>query len=142
MLSADARARIDREIAKYPPDQKQSAVMSALVRTAIGPFRIEDAMNARSPDEARLREHLQSPLVAVPDMPRLTLTELQVYEVQHGGLIKVEHLPAEMQAGACGDGLIAGLGPPQLMPSDDVVPRIFVWYSSPETILRPASSML
>ena len=30
MLSADARARIDRETAKYPPDQKQSAVMSAL----------------------------------------------------------------------------------------------------------------
>jgi NADH-quinone oxidoreductase subunit E len=30
MLSADARARIDREIAKYPPDQRQSAVMSAL----------------------------------------------------------------------------------------------------------------
>jgi NADH-quinone oxidoreductase subunit E len=29
-LSADARARIDREIAKYPPDQRQSAVMSAL----------------------------------------------------------------------------------------------------------------
>ena len=29
-LSADARARIDREVAKYPPDQKQSAVMSAL----------------------------------------------------------------------------------------------------------------
>ncbi|CAG0988096.1 NADH-quinone oxidoreductase subunit E [Burkholderiales bacterium] len=30
MLSADARARIDREIAKYPADQRQSAVMSAL----------------------------------------------------------------------------------------------------------------
>ena len=30
MLSADARASIDREIAKYPPDQRQSAVMSAL----------------------------------------------------------------------------------------------------------------
>jgi NADH-quinone oxidoreductase subunit E len=30
MLSADARARIDREAAKYPPDQRQSAVMSAL----------------------------------------------------------------------------------------------------------------
>jgi NADH-quinone oxidoreductase subunit E len=30
MLSDDARARIDREVAKYPPDQKQSAVMSAL----------------------------------------------------------------------------------------------------------------
>jgi NADH-quinone oxidoreductase subunit E len=30
MLSDDARSRIDREVAKYPPDQKQSAVMSAL----------------------------------------------------------------------------------------------------------------
>src|SRR5580765_4201359 len=30
MLSADALARIDREIAKYPADQKQSAVMAAL----------------------------------------------------------------------------------------------------------------
>jgi NADH-quinone oxidoreductase subunit E len=30
LLSADALKRIDREIAKYPPDQKQSAVMAAL----------------------------------------------------------------------------------------------------------------
>ena len=30
LLSADARARIDREVRKYPPDQKQSAVMAAL----------------------------------------------------------------------------------------------------------------
>ena len=30
MLSADALSRIDREIAKYPAGQKQSAVMSAL----------------------------------------------------------------------------------------------------------------
>ena len=30
-LSADALKRIDREIAKYPPDQKQSAVMGALI---------------------------------------------------------------------------------------------------------------
>ena len=30
MLSADALKRIDREIAKYPPDRKQSAVMAAL----------------------------------------------------------------------------------------------------------------
>jgi tRNA pseudouridine55 synthase len=87
-----------------------AAVMSGLVRTAIGPFRIEDAMNARSPDEARLREHLQSPLAAVPGVPRLTLTDVQVDEVQHGGLIKVEHLPAELQplAGSA-EGLIAGI---------------------------------
>ena len=31
MLSSESLQKIDREIAKYPPDQKQSAVMSALV---------------------------------------------------------------------------------------------------------------
>jgi NADH-quinone oxidoreductase subunit E len=31
MLSPDSLKKIDREIAKYPPDQKQSAVMSALI---------------------------------------------------------------------------------------------------------------
>ena len=30
MLTTDSLKKIDREIAKYPPDQKQSAVMSAL----------------------------------------------------------------------------------------------------------------
>jgi NADH-quinone oxidoreductase subunit E len=30
MLSADALKRIEREVAKYPPEQKQSAVMAAL----------------------------------------------------------------------------------------------------------------
>jgi NADH-quinone oxidoreductase subunit E len=30
MLSADIKHKIDREITKYPPDQKQSAVMAAL----------------------------------------------------------------------------------------------------------------
>jgi NADH-quinone oxidoreductase subunit E len=30
MLTADALKKIDREIAKYPPDQKRSAVLSAL----------------------------------------------------------------------------------------------------------------
>ena len=31
MLTTDSLRKIDREIAKYPPDQKQSAVMSALI---------------------------------------------------------------------------------------------------------------
>ena len=31
MLSPDALKRIDREIAKYPADRRQSAVMAALV---------------------------------------------------------------------------------------------------------------
>ena len=31
MLTTDSLKKIDREIAKYPPEQKQSAVMSALI---------------------------------------------------------------------------------------------------------------
>jgi len=31
MLTTDSLGKIDREIAKYPPDQRQSAVMSALI---------------------------------------------------------------------------------------------------------------
>jgi len=31
MLTTDSLRKIDREIAKYPPDQKQSAVISALI---------------------------------------------------------------------------------------------------------------
>ena len=31
MLTADSLKKIDREIAKYPPEQKRSAVMSALI---------------------------------------------------------------------------------------------------------------
>ena len=31
MLSATALRKIDREVAKYPPDRKQSAVMAALI---------------------------------------------------------------------------------------------------------------
>ena len=30
MISDSTRARFDREVAKYPPDQKQSAVMACL----------------------------------------------------------------------------------------------------------------
>jgi NADH-quinone oxidoreductase subunit E len=30
MLSAESIKKIDRELSKYPPDQRQSAVMSAL----------------------------------------------------------------------------------------------------------------
>jgi tRNA pseudouridine55 synthase len=87
-----------------------AAVMSALVRTAVGPFCVDEAMDPRAPDLDRLRAHLQSPLAAVPEMPRLELTELQVFEVQRGGLIKVEHLPEELRGVAtAGGGLIAGV---------------------------------
>ena len=87
-----------------------AAVMSALVRTAVGPFRVDEAMDPRAPNLERLQTHLQSPLAAVPQLPRLDLSDLQVFEVQRGGLIKVEHLPEEVQGvAAAGDALIAGV---------------------------------
>jgi tRNA pseudouridine55 synthase len=87
-----------------------AAVMSALVRTAVGPFRVEEAMDPRAPTIERLQSHLQSPLAAVPQLPRLELSDVQVFEVQHGGLIKVEHLPEELQDVASSTlGLIAGI---------------------------------
>ena len=86
------------------------AVMSALVRTAVGPFRVEEAMDPRAVDLPRLQAHLQSPSAAVPQLPRLELTQRQVFEVQHGGLIKVDHLPEDLRAVASSpDGLIAGV---------------------------------
>lgn len=87
-----------------------AAVMSALVRTAVGPFRVEEGMDPRAPNLERLQTHLQSPLAAVPQLPRLDLSEVQVFEVQRGGLIKVEHLPEELRGvAASDDGLIAGV---------------------------------
>jgi tRNA pseudouridine55 synthase len=73
------------------------AVMSALVRTAVGEFRVEDATPARGMTMERLRESLLSPLAALPAMPRLVLTAQQSFEVKHGGLIKIEHLPEELR---------------------------------------------
>lgn len=87
-----------------------AAVMSALVRTAVGPFRVGEAMDPRAPNLERLQTHLQSPLAAVPQLPRLDLSDLQVFEVQRGGLISVEHLPQELRGvAASGAGLIAGV---------------------------------
>ena len=86
-----------------------AAVMSALTRTAVGPFRVEDAMSPKAPTMERLQEHLQSPLAAIPDVPRLSLTSTQVFELQHGGLIRVADLPDELQPVASNGGLIAGV---------------------------------
>jgi tRNA pseudouridine55 synthase len=78
------------------------AVMSALERTAVGEFRVEDAMDARAPDMARLGRYLQSPLTAVMHLPRLVLSPVQVFEVERGGLIKTDDLPVEFRGSSVG----------------------------------------
>lgn len=59
MLSPEAMQKIDREIAKYPPEQRQSAVMSAL---AI----VQDENGHLTPELMdRVAEYLGMPAIAV-----------------------------------------------------------------------------
>jgi len=59
MLSDSARAKIDREIAKYPADQRQSAVMSALAIVQ------EENGHLTSELMDRVAEYLRMPSIAV-----------------------------------------------------------------------------
>ena len=59
MLSDSARAKIDREIAKYPPDQRQSAVMSALAIVQ------EENGHLTSELMDRVAQYLRMPSIAV-----------------------------------------------------------------------------
>jgi len=58
-LSDQARVRIDREIAKYPPDQRQSAVMAALAIVQ------QENGHLTNPLMDAVAEHLGMPTIAV-----------------------------------------------------------------------------
>ena len=93
MLSAQARAEIDRNIAKYPADQKQSAVMAALVVAQdeygwVSPEAIEEV--------ARI---LEMPPIAVQEVA----TFYNMYDNQPVGKFKLvvcTNLPCELSGGA------------------------------------------
>ncbi len=61
-----------------------AAVMSALERTAIGPFRVEEAIGIEQLSPDTLPRHLQPALAAVRDLPRIELSEAQREEIRHG----------------------------------------------------------
>ena len=79
MLSPEVKRRIDREIAKYPPDQKQSAVMSALAfaQDEHG-WLSTDVMDA-------VARHLEMPPVAVYEVA----TFYTMYNLKPQGRFKV-----------------------------------------------------
>ncbi|MGN6546145.1 MAG: tRNA pseudouridine(55) synthase TruB [Aureliella sp.] len=61
------------------------AIMTGLVRTAIGPFRLEDAWSLEeltSPESVDQR--LRSPLDGLPGWPRLLIDDRQVQALRHG----------------------------------------------------------
>jgi NADH-quinone oxidoreductase subunit E len=104
MLSQDARARIDREVAKYPAGQRQSAVMSAL---AIA--QDEHGWLSTGVMDAVAR-HLGMPPVAVYEVASF----YAMYNLAPTGRFKLTictNLPCALQgAAAAADHLKASLG--------------------------------
>jgi tRNA pseudouridine55 synthase len=64
-----------------------AAVMSALVRTAIGDFRVEEAIEPDALNAENWRGHLRPPLDAVASLPRIELTAEQVVQIRSGQFI-------------------------------------------------------
>ncbi len=67
-----------------------AAVMSALVRTAIGGFRVEEAADPRQLNADDWTQHLQPPLCAVEQLPRLQLSAEQVRRIRNGLTIEAK----------------------------------------------------
>jgi tRNA pseudouridine55 synthase len=66
-----------------------SAVMSALVRTAIGEFRAAEAISLEDVNAGNVAKFMQPALAAVPDLPRVTISDDQQTELRHGRPIKM-----------------------------------------------------
>ena len=92
MLSPEAFKKMDREVAKYPADQKQSAVMSAL---AIA----QDEMGWLSADTMRaVADYLGMPAVAVQEVA----TFYNMYNLKPLGKFKLTictNLPCALSGG-------------------------------------------
>jgi tRNA pseudouridine55 synthase len=60
------------------------AVMSALVRTAIGPFHLDDAQDLEALTEENLATKLLSPLTGLGDLPQIVLNQEESRRLSHG----------------------------------------------------------
>jgi tRNA pseudouridine55 synthase len=65
-----------------------AAVMSALVRTAIGSFRLEDAASLEQLTPANVAQILLSPLRALDGLPRVELSVAEVTLIRNGGYVR------------------------------------------------------
>jgi tRNA pseudouridine55 synthase len=61
-----------------------AAVMSALVRTVVGPFHSENAIPVEGLTLEGVKQHLQPPSLAVSHLPRLSISEAQLRELESG----------------------------------------------------------
>lgn len=91
-----------------------AAVMSALLRTSIGDFRIDEAIDPQQLTKANWTDHLKPPLCAVESLPRVELSTDQIARIRNGRTISPEASPPEAQQIAAVDGsgrLVAILTP-------------------------------
>jgi NADH-quinone oxidoreductase subunit E len=86
LLSQPSRSEIDREIAKYPTDHKQAAVMAALriAQEQNGGWLPADLIEA-------VAEYLDMPAIAAHEVA----TFYTMYDLKPVGAVCVQHLPAE-----------------------------------------------
>jgi tRNA pseudouridine55 synthase len=88
-----------------------AAVMSQLVRLAIGSFTIEEAATLESLDKEHWADRLLAPLRAVETLPRIVLTAAEIGRLQSGQPIarQVPHQAGEELAGVCVDGRLVSI---------------------------------
>ena len=92
MISDATRARFDREVAKYPPDQKQSAVMACLAIVQ----QEQGYVSAESEDD--VAAYLGMPAIAVHEVT----TFYNMYNQQPTGRFKLNvctNLPCQLRDG-------------------------------------------
>lgn len=92
MLSAEALKEIDRAVAKYPPDQKQAAVMSALAT-------VQKELGWLSPEAMQfVADYLEMPTIAVQEVA----TFYTMYNTRPVGKVKISvctNLPCQLSGG-------------------------------------------
>lgn len=86
------------------------AVMSALRRTAIGPFQADSALSAEGLTAERVAAALESPLRALGEMPRLQLSEPQLEPLRQGRSLLCDEAAPGICALIDPKGELAGLG--------------------------------
>lgn len=69
------------------------AVMTELRRTAIGPFRIDNAVSIETLRDADLAAHLRPARDGVMMLPELHMSASEVVEISHGRIIRAEWKP-------------------------------------------------
>lgn len=85
------------------------AVMSALQRTAIGPFQLRDALSPAILDTEDWRQHVQGPLTALPHLPRWIVTPADERRLRQGQTIDAAAYEPRTPADPVTIGLVAGI---------------------------------